>query len=299
MADIRATFRIQYELNADDQWIDLSWCSDPVVLVIKIKIQNLGSVTGYFKLVVPEDSPWKFGTDLATASNEKTLGGIDAQSSKEFTIKLVRAKPTSEMDETLTVEIQAYSDSNYTDYMGSEMFDIYVHFVDLPNWNIVDYTNFDDNDWNGWTSTNLSLASDRSVQPGYSAKFHMGLSDTLVTSTGSLVKTISTANATGASRVLLRVMFCYHLQVNAGAAPLARLDGISIKINDQVIYSSGVIASISALGAVVESERWFIICLDITDYITGSDTIAIEVTGSTRHNVVVDAWFDEILIAYK
>jgi len=117
----------------------------------------------------------------------KDLGLISAGGSAFKLYSLTRSKPTltdGEYTETLTVRIEAYTDSAYTNLYATKDIQVTVTFIDHkdPAFTAIDVDNFDSGDVEGWALVDIGenftaklagpgeprVASDHYVSPPYS-----------------------------------------------------------------------------------------------------------------------------------
>jgi len=152
------------------------------------------------KLLISGPSPW--------SSNAQTLGslgsGLDAYINIDNFIS--RSKPSNATTEVLTVTLEAYSDSGYSNLMYTFSRSLTVVFLksDDGTWTITNASNFDNGSVDGWNATaetnctvDIAIAADYVLSTPYSLK-------TIVTGTyagggrtrARTYKTFTTPNAT-------------------------------------------------------------------------------------------------------
>jgi len=143
-----------------DLHFDIADLPDPMSIVIPICITNNEDITLYFRAVIANaGAEWRISS--------ADLGSVDAGDSVCFLARFLRYKPSliaGEYDETITLRIEAYTDSGYTELYGYQEVQITIHYIDHydPAWTIIDEDNFDDASLEDWKHG--SGAIDPSIQ---------------------------------------------------------------------------------------------------------------------------------------
>lgn len=127
--------------------------SDTLYFPIALKLVNQENSSFYFRVVQNQTSP--AGWTLAT----NTLGLINKDETRLFTYSAFRTKPASipegRLTETISLAVQAYYDSLYTQFYSEDSFAVTYNFLDRTAgaWVTLDIDNFDDgttHDWGGY-----------------------------------------------------------------------------------------------------------------------------------------------------
>ena len=130
-----------------DIYIDISEEDDPVKPILTLEIYNGSDADLYIKLVPEGPETWTF--------TPKELGLVPAGDKKTFIVEDwgQRPLPSEEMTELITLKFEAYLDSGYTNYVGALTKDLYVHFIDMSGYNVVDDDDFETSgeDWSTGT----------------------------------------------------------------------------------------------------------------------------------------------------
>jgi len=128
-------------------YIDCEGLPDTIGLGICFKYHNYDDVTLYFKIRAESESPyWSF-------ASAKELGSLGSGSSAYALWDGMgqRPNPNSDLEETIKLILEAYTDSNYSNLKWTYSRLVTVRFLYPPNWNVWDIDNFDDGtkeDWN-------------------------------------------------------------------------------------------------------------------------------------------------------
>ena len=132
-----------------DIYIDISEEDDPVKPAITLEIYNGSDADLYIKLVPEGPETWTF--------TPKELGLVPAGEKKTFYIEDwgQRPLPGEELTELITLKLEAYLDSGYSEYVGAVTKDLYVHFIDMSGYNVIDDDDFTE-DTEGWSGGVLS-----------------------------------------------------------------------------------------------------------------------------------------------
>jgi hypothetical protein len=277
-------------LNANKIYIDYSNLPDPLLHKFPLTIQNQSISTLYFK-ILSYVSNWS----ISDPSNGQ-LGSVGSGSTGTYTITMSRSKPTGEVTDTGYLQIQAFTDSVYSNKVGEVNLNVTVYIEDLENWTNVTINSFDDGTTQGWTlASGMSVVSDRSVEVGgYSLK-----TPNVTSSTGSfyIYKDITIPNNNK-----VRISFYKALMVQTGSyANAGYISNLSVKASGNktfdipltVIYASIPANSTQYLG-------WFKFTADLSAYRGQTVTVRIEwqVTGSGSY-ATASSWLDRIVIAGK
>jgi hypothetical protein len=143
--------------NEPDLYNDVTDLPDPFTMNIPIGIANTHTATLYFKATILS-APGDY------SDYEIELGSIAMAASTIFTYSPKRAQPSltnGEYDETITFEIEAFTDSGYSVPYGSKTLSVTVHHFNHTDasWNVVSHDTFDGADNNGWNGINCGKTS--------------------------------------------------------------------------------------------------------------------------------------------
>jgi len=236
----------------------------------QIVIHNQGSTTAYYKLV--SGSPdW-----TVSYPDNGQLGSVDAGSSTTKYFKLTRSSgvPSAPSSETVTLTLEAYSDSSYTNKVGETSFDLPFYYVNSSTETDVTKWDFDDGTAQGWSLTNLTVDNTYSIAGGgYSLKATSGTTATM-TKTG-----VSVPNT---NKVFL--VFHYIFPDDYGDTEW------TIKINDVTRYDIATIPQ-SVVNSLGYWDAWCQVGVDLTDF--AGQTISIEISGFSNQVRYID---DVVLI---
>ena len=160
-------------------YIDCYGLPETIVLSICFTYNNYDDVTLYFKIKAESDSPyWTF-------VGSKTLGALGSGASAKVLWDQFaqRTNPNSDVEETIKLILEAYTDSNYTDLKWTYTRLVTVKFL-YPygaGWTILDEDDFDAGDTEAWEVVGVfnnysgypkvSIASDYALSPPYSLKY--------------------------------------------------------------------------------------------------------------------------------
>jgi len=131
-----------------DLHFDIADLPDPMSIVIPICITNNEDITLYFRAVIANaGAEWRISS--------VNLGSVGAGNSACFLARFLRYKPSlidGEYDEIITLRIEAYTDSGYTELYGYQEVQITIHYIDHydPAWTIIDEDNFDEGTREDW-----------------------------------------------------------------------------------------------------------------------------------------------------
>lgn len=272
----------QAYLNADKGFFDLKWLADPIKHQFNLLVKNQSNITVYFKLFETIGN-WQFGTSLPGSDNV-ALGGISPGTESLALLDMVRSKPAGEALDTGNFILKAYSDSGYTVEIASQTLAIQMRIEDLENWTDVTISDFDDGTAQGWSLSNLSVVSDKSVEAGgYSLRGTFQAWD-------SLTKTLSIPNK---NKVRIAFFFAmYHTGYCTFALKPLRVlvDGT------EVFYVSQGFSIFST------TKGWYKAVADLSAYKGLSKSVQISanvalIGGSGGYTGYL--WFDRVVLAGK
>lgn len=127
------------------QYCDLRDVPDPMYLGLGALIYNYDSI-GLYMQITGEGIGWTIGTT--------NLGVLGSGSSfrREITRFAEKAKRSGEGNDSVTVTLNAYTDSGYTNLKWTYDKTIVIHFFDStdPSWTTDVLNNFDDGTTQGW-----------------------------------------------------------------------------------------------------------------------------------------------------
>jgi len=155
------TFVVNVVGTSDKIVIDRNNLPSTVPYKLFFKIKNQSLVTLYFRVLVNIDG-WTL-----TEPSDGHLGSVDSGKETLFSIVMERSKPSSDLEESGTIEIQAFTDSGYTNYIGSQSFNVTVIFVDVEGMDEVTMFDFNDGTKQGWeTDGRTDVYDGKAVEAG-------------------------------------------------------------------------------------------------------------------------------------
>jgi len=133
-----------WKVGDPDLYMDYYGLSDPFTTRVPIGISNAEAIDLYFRstLVAPPPEYTNYTTDLGLVAAGKSafkVGTFD------------RSLPTVKVTDALTMRIEAYRDSAYTDFYGSQDLSFKYYLFDYTTGTLVDYTDFDDGTLQAWS----------------------------------------------------------------------------------------------------------------------------------------------------
>jgi hypothetical protein len=126
------------------------------------------------------------------------LGSLAPGQSGFFIFTPVRAMPAltaGEYDETLTLRIDAYTDSGYSAAYANQTLGVMVHHFNHADasWTVIEHADFDDDTFQGWTASQCNRTNDDFMSSPVSVFIYP-----LTAGAGYLAKTINTGEKTKA-----------------------------------------------------------------------------------------------------
>lgn len=142
-----------------DIYNDLPTLPDPVPVSFNFDIYNYTGAIAYMKAVGVPESGWTW--------TERQLGDIANGAHERLTARAIgsRTKPGSALNETIFVDIEAYSDAAYTILVASATVPITMHWIDSSAMTLFDLDNFDDGTVMGWACRNVYNATSVACNP--------------------------------------------------------------------------------------------------------------------------------------
>jgi len=160
-------------------YIDCYGLPDTITLSVAFTYNNYDDVALYFKIRAESESPyWIF-------SGAKTLGYLGSGSSKmalwdQFA---QRPNPKADVEETIKLILEAYTDRNYTNlkWTYTRLVTVKILYPYGAGWTILDEDNFDAGNVEGWEAVGVYnnysgypfryIASDYVLSPPYSLAY--------------------------------------------------------------------------------------------------------------------------------
>jgi hypothetical protein len=145
-----------------DLYNDVSDLPNPFTLNVPIGIANTHPTqTLYFKISI-------LSPPAAYSVSSTNFGFLTVGQSAIFVFTAVRNQPTltaGEFDETLTFQVDAYTDSDYTAFYANQTLSVTIHHFNHTDasWTILGHYDFDDGTTQGWTTDNLSIEGSKCV----------------------------------------------------------------------------------------------------------------------------------------
>lgn len=265
-------------LKASKVLVDLEYAPDPLEHTFALVIQNNHTSGLYFKIVcnVPN---WS-----VVSPADGKIGLIDSGGVVQLGIKIQRSNPFSEITETGTLTLEAYTDSDYTNLLDSDDLDVEIDIIDIKSWDVQGWT-FDDGTAQGWTISG-SISDERSViAGGYSMKD--GVSNG--SKAAYIEKSITIPSGSKAAG-----MVYFKARLAAGENNWTKLDKFIVKVNGEKIFEWGGYGYVyyyfrSAVGTYYDEKPWCKLVFDLSDYIGQTITLRIEfviVSSSDREMVI-------------
>jgi len=218
------SYKTEYEKH-NTHIVDISRLSNETSLYhdLLLNIRNQSGTTLYYK-VSASTSGW-----YVNYPTDGELGSINSGSARSFRAQIVRSSiPSANTAETVTVAVEAYSDSGYTNKVGELSFDLTFVYIDSSAETEVQRWDFDDGTEQGWSITADSgsyyLSDTYSLSAGgYSVYFPSGSSPNGITlSRGSV--SIPATN---------RVVLLFYTMIPSTSSFISK---ILVKVNGETLY---------------------------------------------------------------
>jgi len=279
--------------EADYIIIDLEFAPDPLEYTFRVLIQNNSDSNLYFKLTcnVPN---WSIESPA-----DGKLGLVNAGSTKEFKVKIMRANPGSELTETGTFVLEAYSDDTYSNLIDSAELDVTIDIVDGKTWTVQGWT-FDDGTTQGWTldpddaeePEGYGVTNERSLRAGgYSIYVKTSYPDY----PGRLHVKRSLTVGSGSKAIFVGYFKLFKRQGSGTGTGKGKLD---VYINGSKVYD-GIMLSLSLSQNTTKETPWYKFVLDLTEYMGQTVTIEIDMYVTGSGSGYVNMYFDDPFMAYK
>jgi hypothetical protein len=139
-------------------YIDIVDLPDPVKLSLTVRYFNHDDITLYFQITGSAPG-WTIGTvNLGSLASGANAYGV-------LTEFASRAKPTAETEEDITLTLNAYTDSGFTNLKWTTTRTLHIVFIksDDPSYTLDILNNFDDGTAQGWSA--LAVLNCSSGQP--------------------------------------------------------------------------------------------------------------------------------------
>jgi hypothetical protein len=126
--------------------------SDKLYMPVSFRLVNQENSSFYFRI----SQNTSFPTGWSTPTNE--IGLVNIDETRFFTVTTERIKPSSipqgRLSENITLTVQAYYDSAYTQFYSQDNVPVTFNFIDrtAPAWSMLSTDNFDTSTQNQWTS---------------------------------------------------------------------------------------------------------------------------------------------------
>ena len=260
-----------------ERYVDLSYAPDPVKTHLPLIIENSCPFTLYFKIKVLDEN-WS----IAGAS-EKQLGSISNMSWKFFIVDLQRPKPGSDVEETITLIVEAYIDSNYTVLFESQSLNVTMHLEYIENFPNVTIFDFNNGSYQGWSlsgCTSRGVTSERSFEAGGCSLFIRYASSG--SCEGDMYRTVSIG---GSSKARLSFYFGVKLYTEGWYSTsqcYARLRRLRVLADDEEILKIGthatdwMVAYVGGERSITKVFGWFNVVADLSKFIGQTKTLHIK-----------------------
>jgi len=224
------------------------------------------------------------------------LGSVSAGSSANFTVTISRANPNAETVDSGTMVVEAYTDSNYTNKVGSASLPVTITFENTEAWTNVLIDNFDDGTSQGWSGG--TVTSELSIEAG-------GYSYQTPEVAGALAEKSISKSVTLPTGSKARITFYFVLKNRnvEAATRYAYLNYIKLLVDNTEVSRMGTVVSVG-LGAagIAYTSPWNKVTFDLTPYAGQTVTIALvfglsSSSPSTYATVFASVLVDRIVIA--
>lgn len=297
---VEIIMELKAHLDADKAYLNKLYLRDPPHHRFKLSILNGSSVEYWFKLFKVA-AEWALGEDLP-GDSELELGSIGAAGTKNFEIDMVRTEspgiPVGETEESATLTLKVYSDSGYLTEVGSDDLAATLFIEDIENWTNVEKFNFEDGTAEGWSLTNMAVASDKSIEPsGYSIAGKLVPPN--ITLDCYCNKTITFPNKNKVRVSFFYVAYCR--TVAQGSSIWARVKDLRAEINDIERWVSHCHFQAGANKAETITSGWYSCMLDASA-LKGQSLLLkflFELTGGSTSHCYAYLYIDRIVIAGK
>jgi len=272
-------------LDANKVFIDLNFLPSTVTYTFMLTIKNQTPQTLYFKVVLNIPN-WSISSPSGGA-----LGSVSAGSSANFTVTISRANPNAETVDSGTMVVEAYTDSNYTNKVGSASLPVTITFENTEAWTNVMIDNFDDGTSQGWSGG--TVTSGLSIEAG-------GYSYQTPEVSGATTEKSISKSVTLPTGSKARITFYFVLKArNVYSSTLtAYLNYIKLLVNDTEVSRMGTVISLSVAGnTTVYTSPWYKVTFDLTPYVGQTITIALVFGFNVPYNFYLSAFVDRIVIA--
>ncbi len=142
---------IVFEAAIDSElYFDIANLEDPFTVITPIGISNNEDQILYFEVLV-------IGPPAGWAATPQQLGSVASHDSELFLFEPTRTTPVlaaGELDENITLRINAYTDAIYTILYATQTLAVTVHWFDHTDvaWTVIDHDNFDGGTLEGWVN---------------------------------------------------------------------------------------------------------------------------------------------------
>jgi len=277
-------------LNANNVFIDLNFLPSTVTYTFMLTIKNQSPQTLYFKVVLNVPN-WSVSSPSGGA-----LGSVNAGSSANFNVVVARANPGAETTDSGTMVVEAYTDSGYTNKVGSASLPVTITFENTEAWTNVEIDNFDDGTSQGWSGG--TVTSELSIEAG---GYSYWTGEVFAATTEKSISKSVTLPAGSKARITF--YFVLKGRNTYSSTQTAYLNYIKLLVNNVEVSRMGTVISLS-VGAgsttyptIAYTSPWYKVSFDLTPYAGQSVTIALVFGLTVPSSFYFSAFVDRIVIA--
>jgi hypothetical protein len=285
-------------------YLDINNLPNPVLFGITARYFNYDNVNLYFQIT--GSAP---GYTFGTVNLGSLASGANAYQNLDQLIS--RAKPSSsnltngELQETITLILNAYTDSGYSNLKWTYQRTVTVYFINSadPSFTLLELDNFDDGTVDGWTAQIISGATSQScaIASDYvlSAPYSLKTSNTGSEGSDCQTRTYKQFTIPNATKAFAIFDIRYSDISISGYGTVYGIKNIQIRINGTSLIFLG--QPFDTLGTdYVPVNRWIRIVVPIPVNVTLTldvfEEVYIVMVGGTA---TWPLWMDDFKIIYK
>jgi len=268
-------------------YIDCAGLPDPITMGISFRYHNYDDVTLYFRIKAEGNPDWTFASPV-------NLGALGSGSDARYNWDNMgqRPNPNAELEETITLTLEAYTDSEYTDLKWTYSRIVTIKFIksDDGSWTVDVLNDFDDGTVQGWSYdlykdallVSFDVASDYAISPPYSLKLKYKSDDYNELMWGCIYKSFTTPNKSEVFAI-----------INVRMTSEESLRALEIKRDDTILALLG--DKTWAKGDVIPRDKWIRVVVPLPANTTLTFKIILYVYFVDRGHLA-SIWLDDFKI---